>query len=50
MLMNISVSDLHNDMIKPSEIGELVSVVDSVTQTVLISDTTLRLFIPPQVP
>ena len=49
MLMDITVRDLHNDTIKPSDDGGLESVVDSVTQKVLISDTTFRLFIPPQV-
>ena len=47
--MEISVRDLQNDMIKPYENGGLASVVDSLTQKVLISDTTLRSFIPPQV-
>ena len=42
MSMEISVGYLHNDMIKPSENSGLVSVVDSVTLKVLISDTTLR--------
>ena len=41
--------DLQNDMIKLSDNGGLESLVDSVTQKVLISDTTLRLFILPQV-
>ena len=45
--MEIYVKDLLNDMIKPFENGELSSVVDYVTQKVLISDTTLRSFIPP---
>ena len=36
-------------MVKPYYNGGLASVVDSVTQKVLISDTILRLFIPPQV-
>ena len=36
-------------MIKPYENGGLVSVVDSVIHKVLIIDTTLRSFIPPQV-
>ena len=47
MFMEISVQDIHNDMIKPSENDELASVFDSVTQKVLISYTTLRPFIPP---
>ena len=49
MLMGISVRYLNNDMIKKSENGGLESVVDLVTHKVLISDTTLRPFIPPQV-
>ena len=49
MLMKISVRCLHNYMIKPSKNDGLVSVVDSVTQKLLIIDKTLRLFIPPQV-
>ena len=48
-LMAISVMYLNNVMIKLSENGGLVSVSDSVTQKVLLSDTILRLFIPPQV-
>ena len=47
--MGISVRGLQKDMIKSFENGELASVVDSVTQKLLISDTTLRSFIPPQV-
>ena len=47
--MDISVRDIHNDMIKSSENGVLDSVVDSVTHKFLIIDTTLRSFIPPQV-
>ena len=49
MLIGISVRDIHNDMIKPSNNGGLASVVDSMTQKLLISDTSLRLLIPPQV-
>ena len=49
MLMDIYVRDIHNAMIKPSDNGVLEIVVDSETQKVLISDTTLRLFIPTQV-
>ena len=49
MLMEVSVRDLQNYMIKPFENGGLASVVDYVTQKVLIYDTTLRSFIPPQV-
>ena len=48
-LMDLSVRDLHNNMIKPSDNGGSESVVDSVTREVMISDRTLRLFIPPQV-
>ena len=47
--MEIYVRDIHNDMIKPPDNGGLESVVDSVTHKLLISGTTLRLFIPPQV-
>ena len=43
--MGISVRYLHNYMIKPSDNGGLASVVYSVTQKLLIIDTTLRLFI-----
>ena len=49
MLMEISVRDIHNDMIKPPDIGGLASLVDSVTQQVMISYKKLRSFIPPQV-
>ena len=49
MLMEISVRDLHNDKIKPFENGGLTSIVDSMTHKVMISDTTLKSFIPPQV-
>ena len=49
MLMVIYVRDIHNDMIKPSENVGLESVVDSVTQKLLISNIKLRLFITPQV-
>ena len=49
MLMWISFIDINNDMIKPSDNDMLESVVDCVTHRVLISDTTLRYFIPPQV-
>ena len=47
--MEIYVRGLQNDMIKLSDNGGLASAVDSVTHKVLISDTTFRLFIPPQV-
>ena len=47
--MYISVSYLHNDMIKSSENDGLASVFDFVTNKVLISDTILRSFIPLQV-
>ena len=46
--MDISVRDLCNDIIKPSENG-LESVFDSVKYKFLLSDTILRSFIPPQV-
>ena len=45
--MDNSVRDIQNDTIKPSDNGGLDSVVDSVTNKVLISDTKLRSFIPP---
>ena len=47
--MNISVRDLHNYMIKPSDNSDLDSIFDSVKNKVLISDKMSRLFIPPQV-
>ena len=47
--MDIYVRGIQNHMIKPSDNGGLESVVDSVKHKVLISDTSLRLFIPPQV-
>ena len=47
--MEISVRYLHNDMIKQYDNGGLKSVLDPVTQKVLISETTLMSFIPPQV-
>ena len=49
MSMDISIRDIHNDMIKPYDNAWLVNVFDSVTQKLLISDTTLRQFIPQQV-
>ena len=49
MLMDLSVRNLHTDMIKPAYNGGFSSVVDSVTHIVLISDTTLRSFVSPQV-
>ena len=42
ILIDISFRYLHNDMIKPSENGWLASVVDYVTQKVLIIYTILR--------
>ena len=39
--MYISVSDIEKDMIKPSDNGGLVSVVDYMTQKVLICYTKL---------
>ena len=47
--MGIYVRGINNDMIKTSNNGGFVSLVDSVIQKLLISDTTLRLFILPQV-
>ena len=41
MLMKISVIYLHNDMIKPFENFGLESVVDYMTDKVLIGETTL---------
>ena len=49
ILVYISVRYLHNDRIKSPKNGGLASVVDSMTQKVLISDKSLRLFIVPQV-
>ena len=43
------VRDIQKFMIKISDNGGLASLVEPVTQKVLISDTTLKLFIPPQV-
>ena len=40
--MDISVMDIHNDMIKPSNNGGLESVVDYITHKLLISDKTSR--------
>ena len=48
-LTEIYVRDLQNDMIKPFDNGGLASVVDSPTNKVLISDTTLTSFLTPQV-
>ena len=47
--MDIYVRGLNNDMIKPYDNCGLESVVNCVTQKVLIQYTTIRLFIPPQV-
>ena len=44
--MDNYVKDIHNDMIKSYDNCGLDSVFDSVTNKVLISDTTSRLFIP----
>ena len=49
MSTKVYVRDIQNYMIKPSDNGGLKIVVDYVTHTVLISYTTLRSFIPPQV-
>ena len=46
--MDISVRDLQDDMIKLFDNDGLASVVEYVTHKVLISDTTLRSFIPPK--
>ena len=46
--MEIYVRYLHNDMIKLFDNGGLASVFYSMTHKVLIIDTTLRSFIPPQ--
>ena len=47
--MEISVQDLHNDMIKPYQNDGLAIVVEYVTEKILISDTILRSFILPQI-
>ena len=47
--MGVSVRYVHNNMIKLYDNGRLESVVDYMTPKFLIRDTTLRLFIPPQV-
>ena len=47
--MVISVRDIYNDLIKPFQNFRLVVVFYSVKQKLLISDTTLRSFVPPQV-
>ena len=47
--MEIYVRDIQNYMIKPFDNYGLAGVVDSMTLKVLISYTTLRSFIPPQV-
>ena len=47
--MDISVGDLHNDMIKLSQNGGFPNIVYYVTQKLLISDKILRWFIPTQV-
>ena len=47
--MEIYVRDIQKTMIKPYNNGWLVSVVDYVTQKLLISDIILKSFIPPQV-
>ena len=49
MTIDISFWVIHNDMIKPFNNGGLASMVYSVTHKLLISDTTLKSFIPPQV-
>ena len=47
--MEVYVRGLQNDMIKPSNNCGFLIVVDPMTHKVLISDTTLGSFIPPQV-
>ena len=47
--MEIYARYIHNDMIKPSDDGQLESIVDSVKNKFLIIDTTLRSCILPQV-
>ena len=47
--MTIYVGGINNDMIKSSDNCRLYIVVDSVTKKFMLSDTTLRSFIPPQV-
>ena len=47
--MNIFVRYINKNTIKLSENGGLEIVVDSVTQNLLINDTTLRSFLPPKV-
>ena len=47
--MDVYVRDIHNNMIKPLENGGLDNVVYSVTNKLMISDTILRSFIPPQI-
>ena len=42
MLMQISIMDTHNDMIKPYYNGVLESVFDSVTKKFLIRDTKIK--------
>ena len=49
MLMQISIRGLQNYIIKTFENDELASVVDYLAQKLLISNTTLMSFIPPQV-
>ena len=49
MLIEISVKDLRNNTMKPFENSALASVVDYVTQKLLIIYTTSSSFIPPQV-
>ena len=49
MQMDISVRDLQNDAIKPSDIGGLEILVDSGTNKVRIIDITLGFLMPPRV-
>ena len=48
MLIEISVRDILNELIKPSNNRGLAIIVDFVTQKLLISDKKFRSFIPPQ--
>ena len=47
--MEIYVNDIHTDMIKQYKNGRLEIVVYSLIHKVLIIDTTLGSFIPPQI-
>ena len=47
--MDICARDIHNNTIKLFDNGMLASVIDSVTHKLMVSDTRIRSFIPPQV-